>query len=97
MSKLSPGVNYEVVFVVMIRENSRGWDTPVELCLELPNGQRLVQEVILETIPKSKWIEIQVGDFETPEHPGDQETEVNFLMTEHGGHWKKGLVIGTRF
>ncbi|MCL7045428.1 hypothetical protein MKW94_013252 [Papaver nudicaule] len=84
MSKLSPGVIYEVVFVVMFREDSYGWDIPVDLWLK----------VNLETKPKSQWIEIHVGDFETPQQPGDQEQEVNFILLEQEKlNWKKGLVI----
>ncbi|MCL7026295.1 hypothetical protein MKW94_001752 [Papaver nudicaule] len=96
ISKLSPGVNYEVVFVVMFRERSYGWHIPVDLCLELPGGQRQVQKVVLESMPKLKWIEIRVGDFETPQQPGgdDQQTEINFWLFEHEVlNSKKGLVI----
>ncbi|KAI3899942.1 hypothetical protein MKW92_010889 [Papaver armeniacum] len=93
ISKLSPGVNYEVVFVVMFREWSGGWDTPVDLCLILPDGQRPVKKVNLETMPKSQWIEIHVGDFKTPQQPGDEETEVSFSLLKQELNWKKGLVI----
>ncbi|KAI3858013.1 hypothetical protein MKX03_037243 [Papaver bracteatum] len=75
-------------------QDSYGWDTPVDLCLLLPDGQRLVQKVNLETLPKSQWIEIHVGDFVTPHQPCDQQKEVNFIMSEHEKlNWKKGLVI----
>ncbi|KAI3873360.1 hypothetical protein MKX03_003229, partial [Papaver bracteatum] len=94
MSKLSHGVNYEVVFVVMFREWSDGWGTPVDLCLMLPDGQRPVRKVNLETMPKSQWIEIHVGDFKTPQQPDDEETEVTFwLLEQEVLNWKKGLVI----
>ncbi|RZC86851.1 hypothetical protein C5167_030207 [Papaver somniferum] len=95
MSNLNPGVNYEVVFVVMMFEEwSCGWGTPVNLWLVLPNGQKLVQKVSLETMPKSKWIEIHVGDFETPQQPGDEERIVHFMMFEHVDQlWKRGFVI----
>ncbi|KAI3877085.1 hypothetical protein MKX03_027611 [Papaver bracteatum] len=52
MSKLTTGVNYEVVFIVMLRDRSSGWGKPVNLCLVLPDGQRLVQTVVLESMPK---------------------------------------------
>ncbi|KAI3898481.1 hypothetical protein MKW92_006330 [Papaver armeniacum] len=94
MSKLSPGVNYEVVFVVMFQKRSYGWDVPVNLLLELSDGQRLVQIVNLESMPKLQWVEIYVGEFETPQHPGNQEKEINFrLFEEEVLNWKKGLVI----
>ncbi|KAI3840449.1 hypothetical protein MKW92_020110 [Papaver armeniacum] len=93
ISKLSPGVNYEVVFVVMFREWSGGWGTPVDLCLILPDGQRPVKKVNLETMPKSQWIEVHVGDFKTPQQPGDEETEVSFSLLKQELNWKKGLVI----
>ncbi|KAI3851108.1 hypothetical protein MKW92_042861 [Papaver armeniacum] len=94
MSKLSPGVNYEVVFVVMFREWSDGWSTPVDLCLMLPDGQRPVRKVNLETMPKSQWVEIHVGDFKSPQQPDDEETEASFwLLEQEVLNWKKGLVI----
>ncbi|XP_026425817.1 putative disease resistance protein RGA3 isoform X3 [Papaver somniferum] len=94
MSKLTPGVNYEVVFIVMLRERSSGWDAPVNLCLVLPDAQRLVKEVVLETMPKSQWIEIHVGDFKTPEQPGDQEKQVDFRLSgQDTVTWKSGLFI----
>ncbi|KAI3967609.1 hypothetical protein MKW92_003484 [Papaver armeniacum] len=94
MSRLSPGVDYEIVFIVMFQEDSYGWDVPVDLWLELPDGQQKVQKVNLETVPKSQWIEIHVGDFKTPAQPSHQENEVNFVMREHDKlNWKKGLVI----
>ncbi|XP_026378807.1 lectin-like [Papaver somniferum] len=93
-SKLSPGVNYEIVFVVMFQKTSYGWDVPVNLWLELSDGQRLVQNVNLESMPKSQWVEIYVGEFETPQHPGDQQKEINFrLFEEEVLDWKKGLVV----
>ncbi|KAI3877081.1 hypothetical protein MKX03_027607 [Papaver bracteatum] len=94
MSKLTPGVNYEVVFIVMLRDLSFGWDKPVNLCLVLPDGQRLVKEVVLEAMPKSRWIEIHVGDFETPQQPVDQEKLVEFRLSgQDMVTWKSGLVI----
>ncbi|KAI3908188.1 hypothetical protein MKW98_029489 [Papaver atlanticum] len=44
ISRLSPGVNYEVVFIVMLQEDSYGWSVPVDLCLEFPNGKILIQK-----------------------------------------------------
>ncbi|RZC47860.1 hypothetical protein C5167_040801 [Papaver somniferum] len=94
MSKLSPGVNYEVVFVVMFQKRSYGWEVPVNLSLELSDGKKLVQKVNLENMPKSQWIEIHVGEFRTPQHPGDEEKEVHFRLFEiEVLNWKKGLVI----
>ncbi|MCL7034845.1 hypothetical protein MKW94_008850 [Papaver nudicaule] len=78
----------------MLEEDSRGWYVPVDLWLELPDGEKQVQKVVLETMPKSKWVEIHVGDFETPQQPGDQATEINiWLFEQEVLNWKKGLVI----
>ncbi|MCL7030607.1 hypothetical protein MKW94_028105 [Papaver nudicaule] len=93
ISKLSPGIKYEVVFLVMFREDSYGWEAPVDVCLVHPDGQRLIQKTNLQNMPKAQWIEIHVGDFQTSQQPGDQGKEVSFIMSEHGGHWKSGLVI----
>ncbi|KAI3914287.1 hypothetical protein MKW92_027471 [Papaver armeniacum] len=94
MSKLSPGVYYDVVFIAMFQESSYGWDTPVNLCLVLPDGQRLIKKANLNTMPKSQWIEIHVGDFKTPEQPGNRRNEVYFWLFEiEVLNWKSGLVI----
>ncbi|OVA11830.1 Phloem protein 2-like [Macleaya cordata] len=94
ISYLSPGVKYEVVFLLMLKDHSYGWDVPVNLRLVFPNGATQHQhKVNLQTRPRSQWVELHVGEFQTP--PNKQEkAEIQFSMFEYeGGQWKRGLVI----
>ncbi|KAI3873939.1 hypothetical protein MKW98_001588 [Papaver atlanticum] len=79
ISKLNPGVKYEIVFVVMLKNSAYGWEAPVNLRL-----------------PKSQWIEVQVGEFQAPPQLADdkQRKEIQFSLFEcENGNWKGGLVI----
>ncbi|KAI3836654.1 hypothetical protein MKX03_034937 [Papaver bracteatum] len=81
ISKLNPGA-------------STGWDVPVNLRLILPDGQELVHEEDFETKPESEWIDIYVGDFTTPPlQPNRGKKEISFRLFEHGGNWKRNLVV----
>ncbi|KAI3958039.1 hypothetical protein MKW98_020681 [Papaver atlanticum] len=81
ISKLNPGVNYEVVFRVMLKYPSIGWDVPVNLRLVLPDGQELVHEEDFGTKPESEWIDIHVGYFTTPPlHPNRGKKKISFSL-----------------
>ncbi|KAJ4977172.1 hypothetical protein NE237_002278 [Protea cynaroides] len=90
-SNLSPGVMYEIAFVVMLREPMYGWEVPVNLQLILPNGEKQEHKECLLSKPREQWIEILVGEFCTsPEKAGDMQFS---LFEFEGGQWKKGLVF----
>lgn len=88
---LTPGIKYEVVFVVMMKDPAYGWEVPVNLRLTLPNGKRQEHEENMMEKPRGRWIEIPAGEFQTtPENIG----EIQFSLYEYkGGKWKRGLVI----
>ncbi|XP_057510722.1 protein PHLOEM PROTEIN 2-LIKE A1-like [Actinidia eriantha] len=88
---LSPGILYEVVFVVMLKDPSYGWEVPVNLRLILPDGNTQQHEENLMQKPRGQWIEIPAGEFSTsPEKIGD----IQFSLYEYkGGKWKRGLVV----
>lgn len=89
-TKLSPGILYEVTFVVMLKDPAYGWEVPVNFRLILPNGIKHEHKENLVTKPRAQWIEIPVGEFKTsPENVG----EIEVSMYEYGGKWKRGLVI----
>ncbi|CAK9187151.1 unnamed protein product [Ilex paraguariensis] len=90
-TKLSPGVTYEVVFVVMLRDPAYGWQVPVNLRLILPDGSRQEHKENMMEKTRGRWIEIPAGEFTTlPEKDG----EVEFSLYDYdGGVWKRGLVI----
>uniref|UniRef100_A0A6N2MJS1 Uncharacterized protein n=1 Tax=Salix viminalis TaxID=40686 RepID=A0A6N2MJS1_SALVM len=88
---LSPGILYEVVFVVKLKDPAYGWGVPVNVSLVLPNGYKHEHKEKLQTKPRERWIEVRVYEFITsPENVG----EIQIGMTEYdGGEWKRGLVI----
>ncbi|XP_021809559.1 protein PHLOEM PROTEIN 2-LIKE A1-like isoform X2 [Prunus avium] len=90
-TKLSPGIRYEVVFVVKLQAKAYGWDVPVNLKLTVPHAsENRWSKVNLTDKAREQWIEIPVGDFiASPEKPGD----VEFSLYEYDGRWKSGLVI----
>ncbi|WP_411024814.1 hypothetical protein, partial [Salmonella sp. s57610] len=91
VEKLSPGVQYEVVFLVMMKDLAYGWEVPVKLRLILPDGNSQEHEENLKEKPKGKWMEISVGELRTTtENSGD----IQFSLDEYNcGLWKRGLVI----
>ena len=88
---LSPGILYEVVFVVKLKDPAYGWAVPVNVSLLLPNGYKHEHKEKLQTKPRERWIEVRVYEYITsPENVG----EIQIGMNEYdGGEWKRGLVI----
>lgn len=90
-ANLTAGMNYEVVFVMMLKEDSDGWSAPVTFRLDLPNGNKQEHEESLLKKPRSQWFEIQVGEFMVePKNDGI----IKFMLGEtNSGGWKRGLVV----
>ncbi|KAK9226985.1 hypothetical protein WN943_012033 [Citrus x changshan-huyou] len=90
-TKLSPGISYEVLFVIMLKDPAYGWEVPVSLRLLLPNGTKQEHKENLIVKPRNQWIEIPVGGFKsTPENAGEMEIS---MYEYEGGKWKRGLVV----
>ena len=90
-SMLSPGVLYEFVFVVMLKDPAYGWEVPVNLRLTLPDGSKQEHKENLMEKPRGRWIEIVIGEFMAlQDKPGEIECS---LFEYEGGKWKKGLLI----
>ncbi|KAK9267216.1 hypothetical protein L1049_009636 [Liquidambar formosana] len=91
IAKLSPGIMYEVVFVVMLKDQASGWEVPINLRLSLPDGNIQEHKESLMEKPRGQWMEILAGEFKTlPEKAGEMEFS---LFEYEGGKWKRGLVI----
>ncbi|ESQ55386.1 hypothetical protein EUTSA_v10026213mg [Eutrema salsugineum] len=88
---LTPGITYEVVFKVKLKDPAYGWETPVNLKLVLPNEKPKEQKVNLRERPRYQWLDITIGEFK-PENCS--AGEITFSMYEHvAGVWKKGLFL----
>ncbi|OVA11832.1 C2 calcium-dependent membrane targeting [Macleaya cordata] len=78
ISHLCPGgVEYEVVFVVKLKEEDEatGWEIPVNLRLVLPDGTTQEHQVCLEAMPRSQWLELRAGEFKTLPLPEKHHTD----------------------
>ncbi|XP_027347248.1 uncharacterized protein PHLOEM PROTEIN 2-LIKE A4-like [Abrus precatorius] len=88
--KLSPGILYQVSFVVMLKDWAEGWEIPINFRLVLPGGKKQQHnEILMEKF--GGWIEIPVGEFVASENDGG-EMEISMYEYE-GGMWKTGLLI----
>ncbi|KAK1272750.1 Protein PHLOEM PROTEIN 2-LIKE A1 [Acorus gramineus] len=94
VSLLSPGVNYEVVFILTMKDFSHGWDNIVTLRLERPDNTEHEEEIILDPEElKGQWGELVVGEFNSGV-PDSKGRVVAFKLSETtSGQWKGGLVI----
>jgi hypothetical protein len=90
ISDLSTEVVYEIVYVVKLTEGASGWELPIQLILAHPDGRLQVRKVSLLEKPRRQWIELNVGNFQRKK---GELGEVGFRICEHGGHWKRGLII----
>ncbi|KNA08366.1 hypothetical protein SOVF_163150 [Spinacia oleracea] len=89
---LTPGVTYQVAFLIMLEYASYGWDVPVNFRLTLPNGNKQEHKENFNEKPKGEWLRIPAGEFKvsSPENVG----EIEFSLYEYdGGSWKKGLIV----
>ena len=85
---LSPGTEYEVVFVVKIARYMRNYSMTLEIIL--PSSKSLPRNESLNGKPIEKWFEIQAGEFlMSPENVG----EITFKLGEYSSDWKAGLVV----
>ncbi|XP_060670759.1 lectin [Ziziphus jujuba] len=90
-AKLSPGILYEVAYVVMLKDPAYGWEVPVNIRLTLPDGSKQENKVNLMEKVRGQWIKIPVGEFKTPVQ---KHGEIEFSMYEYvDGEWKSGLCI----
>lgn len=89
--KLSPGILYQVSFVVMLKDPAEGWEVPVNVRLVLPGGKKQQHKENLMEKLRARWIEIPVGEFVASEKDVG-EMEISMYECE-GGMWKQGLLI----
>ncbi|XP_038893562.1 lectin-like [Benincasa hispida] len=92
-SWLSSRVVYLVAFLVMLTEDASGWNHHVNLTIKKPNGCTVETKVSLEGKPKGEFFEVWAGDFILDNCGCGDSGVVEFGMYEHGGHWKRGLIV----
>jgi len=88
---VSPGILYQVSFIVMVKDSAEGWELPVNVRVVLPGGRKQQHRENLMEKPRERWIEVPVGDFVASQK---DVGEMEISMYEYdGGMWKTGLVI----
>ncbi|KAI5337291.1 hypothetical protein L3X38_016562 [Prunus dulcis] len=60
------------------------------LNIRFPHGTEQKRQYSLFQKPRGQWIELSGGSFEVK---GEETGEVWFDLCQHGGHWKRGLII----
>ncbi|XP_028126927.1 lectin-like [Camellia sinensis] len=84
---LSPGIAYEIVFVVRMIKCQ---DFSLKLTIILPNSKKLTRNESLNEKPLGSWFDIQLGEFKmSPENVGTME----FSLEDHTELWKSGLIV----
>ncbi|KAL7247617.1 hypothetical protein ACSBR2_002516 [Camellia fascicularis] len=84
---LSPGIVYEIVFVVRMIKYQ---DFSLKLTIILPNSKKLARNESLNEKPLGSWFDIQLGEFKmSPENVGTME----FSLEDHTELWKCGLIV----
>ncbi|GMP49572.1 hypothetical protein CsSME_00016510 [Camellia sinensis var. sinensis] len=84
---LSPGIVYEIVFVVRMIKHQ---DFSLKLTIVLPNSKKLTCNESLNENPLGSWFDIQLGEFKmSPENVGTME----FSLEDHAELWKSGLIV----
>ncbi|KAF5953441.1 hypothetical protein HYC85_006297 [Camellia sinensis] len=84
---LSPGIVYEIVFVVRMIKYE---DFSLKLTIILPNSKKLTRNESLNEKPLGSWFDIQLGEFKmSPENVGPME----FSLEDHTELWKSGLIV----
>ncbi|XP_022927634.1 lectin-like [Cucurbita moschata] len=91
-SMLSPNAVYEVALHVQLNDRASGWDAPLNIELKKPDGSKIVRQECLSGKPRNQWFEIVV-EYKVGNHGCGSSGEIEFAFYEHGGHWKRGLLV----
>ncbi|KAK3425904.1 hypothetical protein EUGRSUZ_F02464 [Eucalyptus grandis] len=87
---LSPKTSYEVSLLASMTESSQGWGVPVNINITLPDKLSLGHMESLQHMPRGRWTNILMGEFEMlSENIG----ELTFHISECSNNWKQGLVV----
>ncbi|KAK1393708.1 Phloem protein 2-A1 [Heracleum sosnowskyi] len=90
MSDLTPGITYNISYVVKLTKSSSGWELPMTLKLAVPGKTDQFRQVSLLKKPKGEWFELNLGNVNAVDN---ENGEICFDFYERGGHWKTGLLI----
>ncbi|KAG6583768.1 hypothetical protein SDJN03_19700, partial [Cucurbita argyrosperma subsp. sororia] len=75
-----------------INESMLSPNVVYEVALQKPNGRKIVRQECLLGKPQNQWFEIVV-EFKVGNHGCGSSGDIEFAFYEHGGHWKRGLLV----
>ncbi|XP_050898610.1 protein PHLOEM PROTEIN 2-LIKE A1 [Lathyrus oleraceus] len=90
---LSPGILYEVLFYVKMKDPVQGWELPINVRLVLPGGKKQQGKVSLMEMLRGRWMEVPVGEFVACEKDGG-EMEISLFEYDGGIYSYVGFVSG---
>lgn len=91
VSHLTPGVTYDVAFLVKMKPSAYGWNAPVNLRLTEAGGRVQRSMERLAGKPRGEWLELKAGELQTVKGSRG-EVEVSLFEYEDGA-WKSGLIV----
>ncbi|CAA6658068.1 unnamed protein product [Spirodela intermedia] len=91
VSHLTPGVTYDVAFLVKMKPSAYGWNAPVNLRLTDAGGRVQGRVERLADKPRGEWLELKAGEIRTVKGSRG-EMEVSLFEFEDGA-WKSGLIV----
>lgn len=91
VSHLTPGVSYDVAFLVKMKPSAYGWNAPVNLRLTEAGGRVQRSMERLAGKPRGECLELKAGELQTVKGSRG-EVEVSLFEYEDGA-WKSGLIV----
>ena len=82
---------YNASVEVMLTSNASGWNVPLHLEIELPDGSTQKSQIVLAGRQPNVWFKIPIGKFILS---GSLTSgTIRFGFYNHEGNWKRGLNI----
>ncbi|KGN54799.1 protein PHLOEM PROTEIN 2-LIKE A1-like isoform X1 [Cucumis sativus] len=90
-SDFRQGIRYNANIEVMLTSNASGWNFPVNLEIELPDGSRQESQIGLAGRQPNVWFNMPLGGFTLPDCV--TSGTIRFRFFNHAAVWKRGLHI----
>ncbi|KAE8649724.1 hypothetical protein Csa_012573 [Cucumis sativus] len=82
---------YNASVEVMLTSNASGWNVPLHLEIELPDGSKQESQIVLAGRQPNVWLKIPIGKFIL--RGSLTSGTIRFGLYNHEGNWKRGLNI----
>ncbi|KAL0541329.1 hypothetical protein IC582_021371 [Cucumis melo] len=82
---------YNASIEVMMANTASGWDIPLNLEIDMPDGSKQESQIVLAGKQPNVWFKIPLGKFIIS--GSVTSGRIRFGCYNHGGHWKRGLIV----